>query len=257
MKFDKLSLFSENQEVSVSGTNSATLTFRSKCIDLRLNGQAGIDGMLRIWGAIVGTVNAKGSITTTLQTSADGASWTDVVSEVQDGSSLIAMFLPCKGLKRFIRLKYVSTAPASSAQAATVKVKAGLVDQFDMGEIPLQSFPSPGMSGGALEDLTAAADAIRRAEELGIPLSATSATTAKTTANANVATIYVTNTIGTVAAAVTLSGSTSTHVTATQDGTDPTKWVIACTSSITAADYLVTFTDGFGNTAVFTVTGID
>lgn len=248
MLFDKLSLFSDGQACNVSGSNSTTLTHLSKAIDLRRNGQIGIDGGLRIYGQIVGTVNAKGSFTTVLQTSADGGAWTDVASAVQNGGTLIAMLLPCAGLKRFVRLKYVSTSPASSAEAATVSVKAGLVDQFDQFEIPAVADPFTG-------DEVAVADALRKAEAEGIKLSATEATTVKTTANANVATIYVTNTLGTVTAAVTLSGSTSDHVTATQDSSDPTKWVIACTSSITAADYLVTFTDGYGNSAVFTVTG--
>ena len=236
MKFDKLSLFSENQAVA-AGANT---TVYSKCVDLRANGQVGIDGMLKVYGTVVGTVNT-GSLTTTLQTSADGASWTDVASETQN-----AMFLPCKGLKRFVRLKY---AQGNSAIGSAVKVKAGLVDQFDQDDAPKVTDP---FSATDPADL---GEKIRAAEEKGIQLSSTSATTTKAAANSAVATVYVTNTIGTVTAAVTLSGSTSAHVTATKDSDDPTKWVIACTSSITEADYLVTFSDGFGNKAVFTVTG--
>ena len=250
MLFDKLSLFADGKTVPTT----ANANTYSKVLDLRKCGELGIDGGLKVYGQVVGAANATGSITTVVQTSADGAAWTDIASQVQNGNLLIGMFLPF-GLKRFVRLKFVVGA---TALGSAVLVKAGLVDQFDMDGLPsLQEFPSPGKSAGAVEDLVDAADAIRKAEELGIQLSEKSATTTKATANADVATIYVTNTLGTVAAAVTKAGSTSAHVTATKDGTDSTKWVIACTSSIEKAEYLVTFTDGFGNKAVFTVTGID
>lgn len=250
MLFDKLSLFSDGQSVSVSGSNSTTLTFFSKEIDLRSNGQIGIDGGLRIYGQIVGTVNAKGAITTTLQTSADGASWTDVASASQDGRKLIAMFLPCTGLKRFVRLKYSSVSPASSAEAATVAVKAGLVDQFDIDEVPSVADPFSG-------DPVALADKIRKAREEGPKVDEASVNLSRSSADQSTGVVvHVTNTLGTVTAAVTLSGSASEHVTATKDSSDPTKWTLKSTSSITAANYLVTFTDpSWGKSVAVTVVG--
>ena len=251
MLFDKLSLFSDGQSVSVSGSNSTTLTFFSKEIDLRFNGQIGIDGGLRIYGQIVDTVNAKGAITTTLQTSADGASWTDVASASQDGRKLIAMFLPCVGLKRFVRLKFTSVSPASSAEAATVAVKAGLVDQFDIEEVPSVADPFSDA------DPVALADKIRKAREEGPKVDKASVNLSRASADQSTGVVvYVTNTLGPVTAAVTLNGSTSTHVTATKDSSDPTKWTLKSTSSITAANYLVTFTDpSWGKSVAVTVVG--
>ena len=249
MLFDKLSLFADGKTVPTT----ANANTYSKVLDLRKCGELGIDGGLKVYGQVVGAANATGSITTVVQTSANGAAWTDIASQVQNGNLLIGMFLPF-GLKRFVRLKF---AVGAMALGSAVVVKAGLVDQFDMDGLPsLQEFPSPGKSGGAVEDLVDAADAIRKAEELGIQLSASAVSLSRKTADTTTGTaVYVTNTLGTVAAAVTLSGSPSDHVTATQDSTDTTKWTLKSTSSITAAEYLVTFTDGFGNKAVVTVTG--
>ena len=250
MLLDKLSLFSDGQQVSVSGSNNTTLTFFSKVIDLRANGQLGIDGMLRIWGAIVGTVNAKGSITTTLQTS-DGvgasgtvgtddgagvATWTDVVSETQNGASLIGMFLPLKGLKRFIRLKYVSVSPASSASAATVAVKAGLVDQFDQDDLPAIADPFH-------DDLAALGDAFASP----LDLSAKAASTVKSAAADLTATIKDGAVVGYAVPSnawkVGVSGKTLT--------------ISMAASVTTAGTYTVTLYDGCGNAVPFVVTVTD
>lgn len=153
MKFDKLSLFADGLTVPTTANN----TTYSKVIDLRKCGQVGIDGMLRIWGGIVGTANATGSVTTKLQTSDGDGSFTDLVSEVQSGNALIGMFLPCKGLKRFIRLAF---AVGGTQLGSAVTVKAGLVDQFEIDDLPaIQTYPP-------LEDLTGLAD--RMATELAV-----------------------------------------------------------------------------------------
>ena len=134
MIFDKLSLFADGTTVP---TTENTNTY-SRVIDLRKNQNIEIDGGLKIYGQVVGAANATGSITTVVQTSADGASWTDLASQTQDGHRLIGMFLPF-GLKRFVRLRF---AVGGTALGSAVKVKAGLVDQFDQGDFPsVQSFP--------------------------------------------------------------------------------------------------------------------
>ena len=141
MLFDKMSNFADGLTVP---TTASTDTY-SKVLDLRRNGELGIDGGLKIYGQVVGTPNSTGSVTTVVQTSADGASWTDLASQTQDGNLLIGMFLPF-GLKRFVRLKF---AVGSTALGSAVKVKAGLVDQFDQDALPtVQQFPP-------LEDLAA------------------------------------------------------------------------------------------------------
>lgn len=146
MLFDKMSLFADGLTVPTTASKDTY----SKVLDLRRNGELGIDGALKIYGQVVGTPNSTGSVTTVVQTSADGASWTDLASQTQDGNLLIGMFLPF-GLKRFVRLKF---AVGSTALGSAVKVKAGLVDQFDQGGLPpLQSFPP-------LEDLAALGDAL-------------------------------------------------------------------------------------------------
>lgn len=244
MKFDKLSLFSENQAVA-AGANTAVY---SNEIDLRSCGQVGIDGMLKVFGTIVGTVNSTGSLTTVLQTSADGASWTDVASETQNGATLIAMFLPCKGLKRFIRLKY---AQGGTALGSDIAVKAGLVDQFDQEDLP--AIVDPFMDADPVD----LADKIRKAREEGPKVDTASVALSRKSADTTTGVVvHVTNTLGTVTAAVTLNGSTSDHVTATKDSTDTTKWTLKSTSSITAANYLVTFTDpSWGKSVAVTVVG--
>ena len=166
MIFDKLSLFADGKTLTVSASNSTTINHYSKVIDLRKNQNIEIDGGLKIYGQIVGTVNASGSVTTVVQTSADGASWTDLASQTQNGHLLIGMFLPF-GLKRFVRLKFVTVSAASAGTAYSIAVKAGLVDQFDQGDFPaVQSFPP-------LEDL--ATDAF----DADLVVSATTATITK------------------------------------------------------------------------------
>lgn len=141
MIFDKLSLFADGKVLTVSASNSTQIVHYSKVIDLRKNQNIEIDGGLKLYGQIVGTKNASGSVTTVVQTSADGAEWTDLASQTQNDHLLIGMSLPF-GLKRFIRLKFVTTSAASAGTAYAVEVKAGLVDQFDQDDFPaVQSFP--------------------------------------------------------------------------------------------------------------------
>lgn len=158
MLFDKLSLFADGLVIP---TTANTTTF-SKVIDLRKCNF--IDPMLKIFGTIVGVVNATGSVTTKVQVSDDGYTWTDYVSFTQDGMFLIRCVMPIMNKKRFMRLAFVVGA---TALGSAIAVKCGLVDEFDMTEIEgclptVQTFPP-------LEDL--ATDAL--AEELVIPATAT------------------------------------------------------------------------------------
>lgn len=222
MKFDKLSLFADGLTVPVT----ANTTTYSKVIDLRKCGQVGIDGMLRVWGGIVGTANATGSVTTKLQTSANGTTWTDVVSEVQSGNSLIGMFLPCKGLSRFIRLVFVV---GGTALGAAVKVKAGLVDQFEIEDLPsVQTYPP-------LEDLAALGDLMATALDV--------AATAKTVTKGSNADVAISG--GYV---VSYEAPTGYTLTVTQGS----KVNIALMSS--AASGNVVLVDGLGNKSTIAVT---
>ena len=143
MLFDKTCLFADGLTVPATASTPTV----SKTIDLRKN--TFIDPMLKIYGQIVGAVNASGSVTTKIQVSDDGSAWTDYVSFVQDGMYLIRCAMPIMNKKRFMRLAFVV---GGTALGASVKVKAGLVDEFDMTEIEglmpaTQSYPP-------LEDLT-------------------------------------------------------------------------------------------------------
>ena len=209
MILDKLSLFADGQTLTVSASNSTTINHYSRVIDLRKNQNIEIDGGLKVYGQIVGTVNASGSVTTVVQTSADGASWTDLASQTQDGHLLIGMFLPF-GLKRFVRLKFVTKSAASAGTAYTVAVKAGLVDQFDVGAFPsVQSFPP-------LEDLAT--------DDLATDLAVSATTATITKGSSGTVTVQA----GKVTAiekpakyTVTVSGSTVTIALAA-DATDGT-----------------------------------
>lgn len=232
MLFDKLSLFADGKAISVSSSNSTTLTFYSKVLDLRKCGQIGIDGGLKLYGQIVGTVNAGGTITTVVQTSADGVAWTDLASQAQDGNLLLGMFLPF-GLKRFIRLKFVTVSAASAGTEYSVKVKAGLVDEFDVGDpLALQEFPSPGKSGGAVQDL--AADALFTA----LKLAAASGTITKGSSG----------TVGITAGKVTTIEAPAKY-TVTVSGSTITIALAADASTGT-----VYFVDGLGNKVAYAVT---
>ena len=210
MIFDKLSLFADGLTV---GTTANANTY-SRVLDLRRCGQAGIDGMLRVWGGVVGTANATGSVTTVLQTSADGAAWTDVASQAQNGATLVAMFLPCLGLKRFVRLKF---AVGGTALGSAVRVKAGLVDQFDMADA------APAPADPFTDDLAADGDALAAP----LALAASSGTITKGTSG----TVAVTS--GKVTAieapsdkyTVTVSGSTVTIALAA-DAADGTVYLV-------------------------------
>ena len=232
MLFDKLSLFADGKAISVSSSNSTTLAFYSKVLDLRKCGQIGIDGGLKLYGQIVGTVNAGGTITTVVQTSADGETWTDLASQAQDGFILLGMFLPF-GLKRFIRLKFVTVSAASAGTEYAVKVKAGLVDEFDAGDpLALQEFPSPGESGGAVQDL--AADALFAA----LKLASASGSIAKGGSG----------TVAIEAGAVTGVEAPSGNTVTVASG------VATITRDANASDGTVYFVDGLGNKVAYAVT---
>lgn len=148
MIFDKTLLFADGLEIPAA----ANKTTYGKAVDLRLNGDIGMDGGLKVYGQIVGAANTAGAITTVVETSATdpdspGTTWEAVASQTQSGNLLIGMFLPF-GLKRYVRLGFKT---GGTALSGAVKVKAGLVDQFDQDAAPkLQSYPP-------LEDLAAGA----------------------------------------------------------------------------------------------------
>ena len=221
MLFDKMSNFAGGLTVPTT----ANANTYSKVLDLRRNGELGIDGGLKIYGQVVGTPNSTGSVTTVVQTSADGASWTDLASQTQDGNLLIGMFLPF-GLKRFVRLKF---AVGGTALGSAVKVKAGLVDQFDQGALPgLQSFPP-------LEDLAALGDAL----QTPLKLAASSGTITKGSSG----------TVAIEAGAVTGVEVPSDKYTVTVASGVAT---IALASG--ASDGTVYFVDGLGNKVAYAVT---
>lgn len=230
MKFDKLSLFADGKTVPATA-NGVTY---SKVLDLRSCGQAGIDGLLRIWAGIVGALGAADArkITTKLQTSPDGTTWTEVVSETQDGRSLMGIFLPCKGLKRYIRLTFTV---GGTALGAAVTVKAGLVDQFDIDDLPtVPDFPTAVGAHGL-------ADGIGIADALDKPLVA--AETSKTIAKGSNADVAV-------------SGG---YIV---DKTAPDKYTLTVTQGVKvnialaagAASGNVVLVDGLGNKVTIAVT---
>lgn len=144
MIFDKLSMFANGTTVAKTASGSTN----SKVIDLRKCNV--IDDCLKIYGQIVGTANSAGSVTTKVQTSNDGSTWTDLESQTQSGNRLIATRIPY-GHKRFLRLVF---AVGTTALDADVKVTAGLVDNFDQEDVPaIQKFPP-------LEDLAPKGDAV-------------------------------------------------------------------------------------------------
>jgi len=230
MKFDKLSLFADGKTIP---TTANGVTY-SKVLDLRNCGQVGIDGFFRIWAGIVGALDADDTskITTKLQTSANGTSWTEVVSETQNGRSLMGIFLPCKGLKRYIRLTFTV---GGTALDAAVTVKAGLVDQFDIEDLPtVPDFPTTKGEHGL-------ADGIGLADVLDKPLVA--AETSKTITKGSNADIAV-------------SGG---YIV---DKTVPTKYTLTITHGVKvnialaadAADGNVVLIDGLGNKVTIAVT---
>ena len=194
-------------------------------LDLRKNGELGIDGGLKIYAQIVDAANTTGSVTTVVQTSADGAAWTDVASQMQNANLLVGMSLPF-GLKRFVRLKF---AVGATQLGSAVKVKAGLVDQFDMGELPpVQSFP-------LLEDIAADGDALFEP----LVLAASSGSIAKGGSG----------TVAITAGAVTAIETPSDKYTVTV-----ASGIATIALAATAASGTVYFVDGLGNKAAYAVT---
>lgn len=126
MIFDKLLMFANETKVAKTASGSVN----SKVIDLR--NTRFIDGELKIYGQIVGAPPTAGAISTKVQTSADGSSWTDVFASAQVGNTLVAAFLPATH-KRFVRLVF---AVGETALSADAKVTAGLVDAFDFEDVP-------------------------------------------------------------------------------------------------------------------------
>lgn len=222
MKFDKLSLFADGLAVPAT----ASTTTYSKTVDLRRCGQVGIDGALRVWAGVVGAANATGSVTTKLQTfDGDGSGVVDLVSEVQDGSTLMALVLPCKGLKRFVRLAFTV---GSTALGSAVSVKAGLVDQFDIEELPAaQGFPP-------LEDLAELGDRVNDA----LAVAETSKAIAKG-ASADVA----------VTSGVVVSATAPTGYTVSVSAT---KVTVALSSSASSGNVVLAGSDGSSKTIAVT-----
>ena len=143
MLYDKMTMFASELEIPVSEGGTTT----SKIVDFR---NSRIDDGLKIFGTIVGDANTAGTITTNVQTSDDGTSWTTVGSMVQNGATLIAMCLPAN-CKRFVRLAF---GVGATALNAAVKVTAGLVDAYEHTDAPaIQKYPP-------LEDLAPAGDTI-------------------------------------------------------------------------------------------------
>ena len=146
MIFDKTLLSADGLTVA----KTASGTTAGKVLDLRLNGDIGQDGAIKLYAQIVGAKNTAGSITTVVQTSDNGSTWEDVVSAPQRGNRLLAMMLPY-GLKRYVRLEFVV---GSTALDTDVKVMGGLVDEFDSEGFPkVQSYPP-------MQDLAAQGDAV-------------------------------------------------------------------------------------------------
>lgn len=218
MLFDKMTKFADGLNVPTT----ANATTYSKVVDLRKSNI--IDGSLKIFGTVVGAANATGSVTTKVQFSADGKSWTDAASMVQNGHTLIAMYLPF-AQKRFMRLAF---AVGGTALGSAVKVEAGLVDQFDAGEVSAQTYPP-------LEDLTAVGDALSE----NLVLSASSGTITKGSSG----------TVTVNKGAVTTVEPPSAKYTVTQSGATVT---IALAAD--ATDGTAYFVDGLGNKVAYAVT---
>lgn len=218
MIFDKCLMFADGRTIPATA-NSTTY---SRVLDMRRSNE--IDGLLRIWGGIVGAANTAGSVTTRVQFSDDGATWRDAASMSQDGETLVAMFLPLRQ-GRFMRLAFTVGATALSG---AIRVTAGLVDQFDMPGHPApQAFPP-------LENLAELGD--RLAEPL--VLAAESGSIAKGAS-------------GTVAAskgAITAVEAPAKYTVTVAGGTA----TIALASD--AASGTVTFVDGLGNRVGYAVT---
>ena len=146
MIFDKTLLSADGLLVAKTASGKT----QGKVLDLRLNGDIGQDGEIKLYAQIVGAKNTEGSITTVVQTSDNGSTWEDVVSAPQRGHRLLAMMLPY-GLKRYVRLEFVV---GSTALDTDVKVMGGLVDEFDSEGFPkTQSYPP-------MQDLAAQGDAV-------------------------------------------------------------------------------------------------
>lgn len=145
MIFDKLLMFANETTVAKAAATTAT----SKIVDFRSTRL--IDGELKVFGQIVGTVPSTGSIATTVQVSDDGTTWTDLFASAQNGNVLIAAFLPPTH-KRFMRLKFI----VGTALADDVKVTAGLVDQFEHLDHPnVTAFPPLGDDAALGDSVTA------------------------------------------------------------------------------------------------------
>lgn len=192
MIFDKLSSFADGLTIPTT----ANKTTYSKVIDFRKCNL--IDGFLKLYAQVVGTVNATGSVTTKLQVSDNGTTWTSIASFTQDGMILAAAFLPILGKKRFARLAFEV---GGTALGSAVVVKAGLVDQFDVTDLPtMQTFPP-------LEDLAPLGDALAE----GLVVSATAATINKgSSGTVTIAKGMVTTIVAPTKYTVTVSGATIT-----------------------------------------------
>lgn len=219
MKFDKLSLFADNATIPAA----ANSTVYGRVVDFRKNNL--VDGCLKVYAQTVGTVNSSGAITTTLQVSDNATSWTDLATFAQNGMVLAAAFLPILGKKRFARLKF---AVGSTSLSGAVTVKAGLVDQFDIDEIPsIQTYPP-------LEDVSAAGDGLGER----LTLAASSGTITKGSSG----------TVQILSGVVTEIDKPGTYTVTVSGGT------ITIALQAAATDGTVKLVDGLGNVVEYAVT---
>ena len=157
---DKTLMFFLNKALAAAAATSIT----SKLIDMRYNGDD-IDGRLFV-NAQLGSAETDGRVTFTVQTSADGSTWTDVITATNVGAKLYAGRLPL-GLKRY--LKATATVGATALSAATT-VFAEITDSInaDLDTTRVQKWqgiPSGGTVPEGMEDLAKTGDSVRATVE--------------------------------------------------------------------------------------------
>ena len=155
---DKMLNFFNQKTLAAAATSSLT----SQVIDLRYNGDD-IDHVLAVrvnLSAAPATPSTEGAsaptVTAKLQTSANGTTWTDVLTKTHDGTKLINCALP-DGLSRYVRC-VVSV--GNAAMAAAVKVFGEITDHLDadLDTAKLQKWSTT--PGEGPEKLAPAGDAV-------------------------------------------------------------------------------------------------
>ena len=157
---DKTLIFFLNKLLAATAATSIT----SKLIDMRYNGDD-IDGRLFL-NAQLGSAQADGRVTFKVQTSADGSTWTDVITATNKGAKLYAGRLPL-GLKRY--LKATATVGQTALSAATT-VFAEITDSInaDLDTTRVQKWqgiPTGGTVPEGMEDLAKTGDSVRATVE--------------------------------------------------------------------------------------------